>query len=105
VTKSTACLADQSLDASRCAIAHLIPDAMERAVASYRRFVARDIPLEAKEFKEHHMAGRTALAHLEALLRLARWTAVPGAESEEEDLESMLANASRALAALRGDAE
>ena len=105
MTKSTACLADQSLDASRSAIARLIPDAMERAVASYRSFVARDIPLEAKEFKDHHTAGRTALAHLEALLRLARWTALPEQGDGEDDLDAVLTEASRALAALRGESE
>ena len=104
MTKSTACLADHSLETSRNAIARLIPDAMERAVASYRGFVAREIPLEAKDFKDHHLAGRTALAHLEALLRLARWTAVPAGETDD-DLDALLTEASRALTALRGEAE
>jgi hypothetical protein len=68
------------------------------------------VPLEAKEFKEHHTAGRTALAHLEALLRLARWAALPPgpaepqAEDEDQAIDAMLTEASRALAALRGDA-
>lgn len=102
---TTGQLADLSLDASRAAIARLVPDAMDRAVASYRRFVGVDIPLDAREFKEHHTAGRTALAHLEALLRLARWAARAGdAQDGSEDFETMLEKAGAAVAALRGEA-
>lgn len=102
---TTGQLADLSLDSSRAAIAQLVPDAMDRAVASYRRFVGVDVPLDAKEFKDHHTACRTALAHLEALLRLARWAARVGdAPDGAEDFEGMLEKAGAAVAALRGEA-
>jgi hypothetical protein len=109
VTDATEQLTDQSLDALRTAIARLVPHAMERAVDSYRAFVTVAVPLEAKEFKDHHTAGRTALGHLEALLRLARWAALPagaepgagGQDDDEAVIDTMLADASRALAALR----
>lgn len=107
MTEETETLAGQSLDSLRTAIARLVPEAMERAVASYRDFVTLGVPLEAKEFKDHHTAGRTALVHLESLLKLARWAALPGAgdggaENEDgDDLDSLLLDASRALTALR----
>ncbi|MEI6559988.1 MAG: hypothetical protein WCO00_16440 [Rhodospirillaceae bacterium] len=108
MTDETETLAGQSLDALRAAIARLMPEAMERAVGSYRDFVTLGVPLEAKEFKDHHTAGRTALVHLESLLRLARWAAQPGSEGEvagsgagSDTLDAMLLDASRALSALR----
>ncbi|MEI7608708.1 MAG: hypothetical protein WCJ64_18095 [Rhodospirillaceae bacterium] len=113
MTEETEALAGQSLEALRDAIARLVPEAMERAVASYRDFVTLGVPLEAKEFKDHHTAGRTALVHLESLLKLARWAALPAgdnansaSETESGDIESLLLDASRALTALRaGDGE
>ena len=113
MTEETETLAGQSLDSLRAAIARLVPEAMERAVGSYRDFVTVSVPLEAKEFKDHHTAGRTALVHLESLLRLARWAAIPGAGGDEtatetigDDVDAMLIDASRALSALRaGDGE
>ena len=111
MTEETEALAGQSLDSLRAAIARLVPEAMERAVHSYRQFVTLGVPLEAKEFKDHHTAGRTALVHLESLLRLARWAALPGAgedgtgsETDGEDVDAMLTDASRALSALRAGA-
>ena len=108
MTEETETLAGHSLDSLRVAIARLVPEAMERAVASYRDFVTLGVPLEAKEFKDHHTAGRTALVHLESLLRLARWAALPavggdetGAETNSEDVDALLLDASRALTALR----
>jgi len=108
VTTKTELLADHSLDTTRSSIARLVPEAMDRAIASYRDFVALETPLDAKGFKEHHTAGRTALAQLEALVRLARWAALPNsepaAEDPDDDFDTMLSQASRALAVMRGDA-
>ncbi len=111
MTEETEHLAGRSLDSLRTAIARLVPEAMERAVGSYRDFVTVEVPLEAKEFKDHHTAGRTALVHLESLLRLARWAALPAAGEDEtasgteaDDLDAMLLDASRALTALRSEA-
>lgn len=95
---------EQTLAGLREEIARLLPEAMERAVASYRDFVALNAPTEAKHFKEHHMAGRTALAHLEALLKLARWATddeagVPHGE-DAEAISAMVGEAQRAIAHL-----
>ena len=111
---SAAGLTGQALETLRLSIARLLPLAMEQAVASYREFVVVEVPLEAKEFKDHHTAGRTALVHLETLLRLARWAALPAGAGEEpaaeEEIDTMVSEARQALAALRagsgsGDAE
>ncbi len=106
MTEETEHLAGQSLEIVRAAIARLVPEAMERAVGSYRDFVTLGVPLEAKEFKDHHTAGRTALVHLESLMKLASWAASPAsggdsAETGSEEFDTMLLDASRALSALR----
>ena len=108
MTEETETLAGQSLDSLRAAIARLVPEAMERAVSSYRDFVTVAVPMEAKEFKDHHTAGRTALVHLESLVKLANWAALPagsadgtGPGTEAEDVDTMLLEASRALTLLR----
>jgi hypothetical protein len=103
-------LTGRTLETLRLGVARLLPQALEHAVGSYRAFVSAEAPLEAKEFKEHHTAGRTALAHLETLLRLARWAALaPGAAEESgeaagalAEIEAMVGQADRALAEMRG---
>ena len=118
MTDQTEHLASQSLETVRAAIAGLVPEAMDRAVGSYRDFVTVTVPLDAKEFKDHHTAGRTALVHLESLLRLARWAALPatlgsdageaeegsGEKNDPPGIDTMLLDASRALTALCADA-
>jgi hypothetical protein len=100
-------LAAAALDGLRNGIARLLPEVMEQAVVSYRRFATHEAPQPAKEFKEHYAAGRSALAHLEALLRLARWASLPaetgegtGERGEEAPLAALVAEARRAVSAL-----
>ncbi len=108
MSEETELLADQSLETVRTAIARLIPEAMDHAVDSYRQFVALEVPMEAKDFKEHHTAGRTALVHLESLMKLASWAASPShaatePEAGSEAFDTLLLDASRALTALRAN--
>jgi hypothetical protein len=63
--------------ASRAQIAHFLPDAISTALRSYQSFSKQDSSCEAKAFKEHHMACRVAIAHIELLLKLARWADLP----------------------------
>jgi|GEM_PF-6809218 len=105
---------DDTLEGLRRTVADLLPGAVARAAASYTAFIATDaVPDVAKEFKEHHAAGRTALAHIELMLRLARWAAAeppaiagagdPAAEpGSEAALAALVADARRTVAALAG---
>ncbi len=104
-------MANPTIQTLRATIARLVPEAMERAVQSYRGFVlsgGADGFDDPKKFKDHHAAGRSALAHLEVLLRLARWStagdAVVGGDREDEAaLLAMVSDARQTLAALRGE--
>ena len=50
-----------------------LPRAIARALDSYRDFMRQDMPGDAKEFGNIHQAGKAAIAHVELLLKLARW--------------------------------
>lgn len=93
----------RDLDTLREDIARLLPLAMERAVASYRRFAMGELPEpgEAKDFAQHHAACRAALNHLEALVKLARWANAAPAEARAvpgDELKRLVKAAQEALA-------
>lgn len=82
-----------------------LPDAIRTALVSYQAFCQRDIGEDAKSFKEHHMACKVAVAHIELLLKLARW--VNQAESQPQNgndhviLGAMMREAEERLAEYR----
>lgn len=93
---------EETLDTLRVSIARLLPAAMSRAVDSYEDFICSAPEADAKKFREHHMAGRAALQHLDALLDLAKWATVEDARNmPQERLGVLAAEASAALARLR----
>ncbi|CAK0740057.1 hypothetical protein CCP2SC5_1050004 [Azospirillaceae bacterium] len=99
-------MTDQTMDALRQDVVRLLPEVMDRAISSYRKFSVCDIPLEAKEFKDHHQAGRVALAHLEGILRLARWATdsveeISSAPDDDPEMNAMILEAQTALQVLR----
>lgn len=87
-------------DRSRAQIAQFLPDAIARALTSYRLFMERDFSGEqAKAFSEHHSACKVAVAHIELLLKLARWADLPDAAGAVD------ANSNAMLAAMMAEAE
>jgi hypothetical protein len=95
---------DQELETLRQEIDRLLPAAMLRAVASYRAFALEpaEDPVPAKDFAAHHAACKAALNHLDALVRLARWTSASPVEAgayEDNALADMVSEARRALTA------
>lgn len=74
---------------SREQIAGFLPDAIAKALTSYHTFATRDVSAEKpKEFSEHHSACKVAVAHIELLLKLARWAELP--QGAEPDKQAML---------------
>lgn len=94
----------QTIEArSRAQIAAFLPDAIAKALTSYRRFIeAGQTETEAKLFAAHHAAGKAAVAHIELLLKLARWADLPdGAQSNDAAiLEAMMREAEEELGRL-----
>lgn len=66
-------------------IAEFLPRAVEAALASYQDFSEKEDVDDAKDFKAHHDACKVAIAHIELLIKLARWADLPDPQVEGED--------------------
>lgn len=76
-----------------------LPGLMEKALTGYRLFAAEVQPKDPKGFAAHHAACRAALAHMELLVRLARWAeADENSKAEaDEDMTKLIAEARMAI--------
>ena len=88
--------------AGREQIATFLPDAIAKALTSYHRFADNSIPDDPKGFSAHHGACKVAIAHIELLLKLARWADLPDETAEDQNtqviLSAMMAEAKEKLA-------
>lgn len=82
-------------------IAEVLPDALRRALDSYHAFM-RDstMPDEPGEFSKHHNAAKTAISHIQLLLKLAQWAELPEAQGSSDtahnrELAQVIREASR----------
>ena len=82
---------------TRAQIAQTLPHAIERAIGSYHHFYDQPTPTDAKEFASHHTACKAAIAHIELLLKLARWADLPDECDGSDDLKIMLEQAQNEL--------
>jgi len=78
-------------EGTRLQIARFLPDAIARALSSYHEFSQREVPKDAKEFSAHHSACKVAIAHIELLIKLARWADLPDAEAVNHNEQILLA--------------
>lgn len=76
---------------SRVQIAEFLPDAIARALTSYRTYMEMKSDDTLAAFKEKHMACKTAIAHIELLLKLARWADLPDGEAINRNDQMVLA--------------
>ena len=71
-----------------------MPDAIESALLSYEKFSfdhsTNNESLCSKGFKAHHDACKVAIAHIELLIKLAKWADLPDPKLEDEDKNRML---------------
>jgi hypothetical protein len=70
-------------------IAEFLPGALEKAIISYENFMEQSHDDEGK-FKSHHDACKVALAHIELLVKLAKWADLPDPALEGEDQNRVL---------------
>jgi hypothetical protein len=80
----------------RAKIAESLPHAIDFALQSYRTFYAKNTYTDAKDFSSHHAACKTAIAHIELLLKLASWAKLP-AEDTDDGLTALLSDAEAEL--------
>ena len=74
-------MTDKIEDDTRKRIATFLPDSIAQALT----------PEEAKEFSAHHSACKVAIAHIELLIKLARWADLPDAKAENGNQQILLA--------------
>ncbi len=87
-------------ETTRSQIAEFLPDAIARALTSYQQFSEQDASDKAREFTAHHNACKVAIAHIELLIKLARWADLPGEGEDTNDkaiLSAMMATAEEEL--------
>ncbi|MCB1530915.1 MAG: hypothetical protein H6853_04840 [Rhodospirillales bacterium] len=74
---------DKIKEETRLYLQEFLPEALTRALDSYHRFSEREAPQDdAKAFSAHHTACKVAIAHIELLLKLAKWAELPDQDSE-----------------------
>jgi hypothetical protein len=86
-------------------IAVFLPMAMQAAIMSYQNFLEEeatsDEPRNAKSFKEQHDACKIAIAHIDLLIKLAKWADIPPPElqdaSQQKIMQTMIENAQAEL--------
>lgn len=72
-------------DFARSEITDILEETIEKAVASYYCYAKKDLKEEnAKDVTEYHKVCKVAAAHLDLLIKLARWADKTGT-SEEDD--------------------
>lgn len=80
--------------ATREKIAEFLPDALATAFSSYHLFSQREIEKQgdvSKNFNAHHAACKVAIAHIELLIKLARWAELPDPSDENRARQMALA--------------
>jgi len=79
---------------SREQIARFLPDAISKAIKSYDEFMQSPAKKknvdDASAFEKHHKACRVAIAHIELLLKLARWADLPDAGTADHGNQIVL---------------
>ncbi|CAA7613097.1 conserved hypothetical protein [Candidatus Terasakiella magnetica] len=96
-------MADDLVDL-RQRLAAVLPGRVDAALAGYEDFTGSVPPSDAKGFAAWHAAAKAALAHMEVLVKLARWAeGRPEMVREDDGVERMLAQARAALDGLDDD--
>lgn len=89
----------------RADIRNTLPGRIRLALGGYESFTADPPPADAKGFAAWHAAAKAALAHVELLVKLARWAEgrQESPETADTSLDALLAEARAALDGLDGD--
>jgi 3-dehydroquinate dehydratase len=77
---------------ARAQIAETLPQALDKAIASYHEFMNEPNGQKSNDFKNHHVACKAALAHIELLLKLAQMVDVE-MDDKINHLEDLFKNA------------
>lgn len=88
----------EDLSGLRARLSTTLPDHVAAALAGYEDFTAASPPADSKGFAAWHAAAKAALAHVDLLIKLARWA--EGSAEADDGMDRLLAGARAALEAL-----
>lgn len=95
-------MSEKIAESVRQKVIQFLPAAIAFALRSYREFAEQELSDgEAKTFSAHHAACKAAIAHVELLVKLAKWADLPEAAKGSpvgEDIAVMMASAQEELA-------
>lgn len=96
-----------TLEAVRDDLDQRLPGLIDQALRRYLDFTKAPAPTDAKDFGAYSTACRSAVSHLEQLLKLARLTApvAPDAPAPADNVSTLIANAEAALDKAAGETE
>lgn len=82
-------------------IVAFLPDMIARALTSYSIYAAQPVENDSKEFSEYHKSCKVAIAHIELLIKLAKWADKQSGHQEDPVLNGVLERAREELAAYK----
>jgi hypothetical protein len=83
-----------------------LPARICEVMNSYDAFAASDIPADAKGFATYHGACKAALAHVEVLLKIAKWSEESANQGNPSgSIAELLAEAKEALNSMEDEEE
>lgn len=85
------------LSALKTRLADRLPEHAAAALAGYEDFTATLPPSDSKGFAAWHAAAKAALAHVDLLVKLARWADGTAEAGDGDGMERLLAGARAAL--------
>lgn len=90
----------EDLSGLRARLSATLPDHVAAALAGYEDFTATSPPADAKGFAAWHAAAKAALAHVDLLVKLARWATGSAEPDGDDGFETLLAGARAAIDAI-----
>ncbi|CUW37700.1 conserved protein of unknown function [Magnetospirillum sp. XM-1] len=90
----------EDLSGLRGRLAVTLPEDVAAALAGYEDFTATSPPTDAKGFAAWHAAAKAALAHVDLLVKLARWAEGSAEPDSDDGFERLLEGARAALDAI-----
>jgi len=89
----------------RAELTEALRDAIDQLFASYTRFASDPPNGDAKKFSDHHAACRSALVHLDLLMKIAKLAGADSSSADNTATRRLIRNARRAIARAEEGAE
>jgi DNA-binding HxlR family transcriptional regulator len=84
-------MTEQPEDKTREQIARFLPDALARALRDYEELTTTEQSVEeSKKVAAQYSAYKAAIAHIELLIKLAKWAGLPDSQTGGHNMQIVL---------------